>query len=336
LIKTLVLSRDFGLGYNCIVKSKPLGYESQRLASIDIGTNTFRLLIARVSDNDFEEVYLERIITRLGEGISRDGFIKKEAIRRGIDVLKRFSDIISKYKVEEVVAVATSALREAKNSEEFLRLAKDVAKLDIDIISGEEEARKTLKGIFIGTPVPESSALVDIGGGSTEVIVAKGTEPLFIKSLDFGVVNLTDKYMRHDPPTKEDINLMKEEISQKLAPFVNLIAKFLTPHTVFIGTAGTITALSAMIQGLERFDHNKVHNSRISINSIREIFSDISTITAKERAKYPALEPERFDIIVPGALILLKLMEIFGFNEIIVSDYGLKEGILLELYKSKK
>lgn len=306
------------------------------LAGIDIGTNTFRLLIAKVNDNDFEEIYLERVITRLGEGLSKSGFLKKEAIERGVSTLKRFRDVISRYKVESISANATSVLREARNRDEFIALAKDKAGLDIDIISGEEEARKTLKGIFIGTPVPESSALVDIGGGSTEIMVAKGTEPLFIKSLDFGVVSLTDKYMKSDPPTKEDINLMKEEITQKLAPFVNLIAKFLAPHTVFIGTAGTITALSAMIQGLERFDHNKVHNSRISINSVREIFSDISTITAKERAKYPALEPERFDIIVPGILILLKLMEIFGFNEIIVSDYGLKEGILLELYKSKK
>lgn len=306
--------------------------KSRTLASIDIGTNTFRLLIANVSGNNFKEIYSERVITRIGQGVSESGFLRKEAIQRGIFTLKRFADIISRYDVKGIIATATSALRDARNSDEFLKQAKAEAGIDIEILSGEEEARKTLSGIFIGIPAPESSLIVDIGGGSTELIVSRDTKPLFIESLSLGVVYLSDRYMRYDPPRKEDIKRMGAEISQRLAPVVFPVTELFTENTVFIGTAGTITTLAAITQGLRGFDHRKVHNFRISLSSVREIFSDISTISAKERAKYPALEPERFDIIVPGTLILLKIMETFGFKEVIVSDYGLREGILLELY----
>lgn len=297
-----------------------------------MGTNTFRLLIANVNGSSLKEIYSERIITRIGEGVSESGLLKKEAIQRGILTLKRFADIISGHDVEGITAIATSALREARNSDEFLTQAKDETGLDIKILSGEEEAGRSLLGIFIGIPAPESALIVDIGGGSTELIASRDTKPLFIKSLNLGVVYLSDKYMKYDPPRKEDMELMGAEISQKLTPVVSPIIKLLTANTVFIGTAGTVTTLSAMIQGLSSFEHEKVHNFRISLSAVREVFSDISTISAKERAKYPALEPERFDIIVPGSLILLRIMETFGFKEVIVSDYGLREGIILELY----
>jgi len=308
-----------------------MGDKTKTLASIDIGTNTFRLLIADVNGNDFKEIYSERVITRIGEGVCESGFLKKEAIQRGIFTLKRFANILSRCHVNRVAAVATGALRDARNSDEFLKMARDEAGIDIEIISGEEEARKTLSGIFISIPAPKSALIVDIGGGSTEFIVSRDTEPLFIESVSLGVVYLNDKYMRHDPPEKEDIELMEAEISQKIKSLVAAIKELFMANTVFIGTAGTITTLAAMAQGLSNFDHRRIHNSRISASSVREIFSDISIISAKERAKYPALEPERFDIIVPGSLILLRIMETLGFKEIIVSDYGLMEGILLEL-----
>ncbi len=322
--------------------------KTKTLAAIDIGTNTFRLLIAQVypvrksgrdflsngvNNSVFKELYSERIITRLGKGICENGLIKKKAITTGIAVLKKFSDIISHHHVYKTAAIATSALREAKNSDEFLKKAKETTGLEIEIISGEEEAKKTSLGMLIGIPPPKSALMVDIGGGSTELIFTRQQKSLLVHSLNLGVVYLADKYMKHDPPLKEDLKQMAEEISQKIMPIAKPFTRFFSKETAFIGTAGTVTALSAITQHLTKFEHSKIHNSRIPIEKVRDIFSHISIITIRERAKYHPFEPARLDIIVPGTLILLKLMEAFGFKEVIVSDNGLREGILLDLYK---
>lgn len=313
------------------MKAKPL-------AAIDIGTNTFRLLIAEVKpgakDNySIKELHSERIITRLGEGISKNGLIKKEAIDRSIAGLKKFIDIISRYHVNKTSAVATSALREAKNRDDFLKRVKETTGLEIETISGKEEARKTFSGVLAGITLPDTALIIDIGGGSTELILVQKRKPLLIHSLNLGVVHLADKYMKNDPPLKRDLVEMGSYISKK----IKSIAKpYLELKTVLIGTGGSVTTLSAIIQHLRRYERTKIHNSRITLEKIKSIFSVLSTIPAKERVKYHPFEPQRLDIIVPGTLILLKLMEAFGFKEVIVSDYGLREGILIELYNRSR
>lgn len=312
------------------------------LAAIDIGTNTFRLLIAEVqldskrNNYNIKEIYSERIITRLGEGIFDRGLIKKEAINRGIATLKKFSDIISHHHVHKTSAVATSVLREAKNKDEFLKKVKETTGLEIKIISGKEEAKKTSSGILIGITLPKTALMVDIGGGSTELIFTRWEKPLLVHSLNLGVVYLADKYMKNDPPLQKDLNQMGDKISQKIMLIVKTFTKLFSKNTVFIGTAGTVTTLAAITQHLTKFEHSKIHNFNIPIEKIKSIFSDISPITAKERAKYLPFEPARLDIIVPGTFILLKLMEAFGFKKVLVSNYGLREGILLDIYRRNK
>lgn len=332
--------------------------ESNPLAAIDIGTNTFRLLIAEVqpeahrNNYKIKEIYSERTVTRLGEGISESGLIRKEAINRSIKTLKKFNKIISTYHVYKTSAIATSALRDAKNKKEFLKKVKDTTGIDIEIISGEEEARKTSLGMLIDLTQPKTALMVDIGGGSTELIFIRQRKPVLVHSLNLGVVYLAEKYMKHDPPLKEDLIKMDRYISKEIKSIVKPYLKLkthpeqvgtklpgLAPNrrgragkTVFIGTAGTVTTLSAIAQHLTKFEHSKVHNTKITIEKIRSIFSHISTITAKERMKYHPFDPTRLDIIVPGTLILLKLMETFRFKEVIVSNYGLREGILIDLY----
>ncbi|RJQ22844.1 MAG: Ppx/GppA family phosphatase [Nitrospiraceae bacterium] len=324
-------------GYNsCIVKTGPL-------AAIDIGTNTFRLLIANVRFNPLKntfsirEIFSDRIITRLGEGLESDGLLKKQAITGGLAALRKFSDSIDRHRVYKTSAVATSALREAKNSDDFIGKAKGLTGLDIKIISGEEEARLTASGMLTDIAAPETALMTDIGGGSTELIFARRGKPVIVKSIDLGVVYLAGKYMRHDPPLKEDLTAMDRCVSLRLGksmkPYLKLITHDSKPGTVFIGTAGTITTLAAVMKKLDRFEHKKVHRTRLTLEKVKSIFSAISGITSVERAKFLPFGPERLDIIVPGTLILLKLMEISGFREIIVSDYGLREGILIELHK---
>jgi len=316
------------------------------LAAIDIGTNTFRLLIAGVRFNPRKDTYLineifsDRIITRLGSGISRNGFLKNEAIKKSLKVIGKFSDILSQYDVHNISAVATSALRKAKNSDEFLKKAKAVTGIDIKIISGEEEARKTASGMLIDISAPDTALMADIGGGSTELIFSRHGKPSIIHSLNLGVVYLAGKYMKHDPPLKEDLIKMDRYISREIRkiakPYLKLITQNSKLKTVFIGTAGTVTTLAAIAKKLKVHEHKKIHAARLTKRKVKNIFSAISPISSRERRKFIPFEPSRLDIIVPGTLILLKLMEIFNFKEITVSNYGLREGILIELYKKSE
>ncbi len=302
---------------------------SRTLAGIDIGTNTFRLLIAEVTDKSLNELYSGRIITRLGEGVSVTGLLKEEAIKRGLEALKEFSSIIAGQKVDAVEAVATSAFRVAKNSGDFVKRAKDETGIDLKIISEEEEAWKTFRGMKMRIEVPESSLMVDIGGGSTEFILSKNGEASFIHSLKLGVVYLTDMYMKSDPPDDDEKRQMRHAVLQALS---SLEPQF-SEAKALIGTAGTITTIAAMAKGLTGFERARIHNTRISLASVKDIFTAISGSARKERAEsYPALDSSRLDIIVPGAMILLEIMMKFGFKEITVSDNGLREGILLDLY----
>jgi len=316
---------------------------NKTLAAIDIGTNTLRLLIATVRFNpekqsySIKEIFSERIITRLGGGLSGNGLLKKKAMSKSLSALKRFSSVLSRYDVYKTRAVATSALREAGNSKEFLAEVKGATGLAVKIISGEEEARIAASGMLIDIAAPETALMVDIGGGSTELIFAKQGKPVLVKSLNLGVVYLAGRFMKHDPPFKEDLIGMDRYISEKIGPIVTPYSELKTQDpelkTVLIGTAGTVTTLSAVAKGLAKFEHNKIHKSRLTLDKVKKIYSDIAPVSSRERAGLVPFEPSRLDIIVPGTLILLKLMETFGFREIIVSNHGLREGILVELHK---
>jgi exopolyphosphatase/guanosine-5'-triphosphate,3'-diphosphate pyrophosphatase len=308
-------------------------------AAIDIGTNTFRLLIAEVRFNalknthSIREIQSARVITRLGQGISQNRCIQEDSMKRCISVLKQFSDTIAHHNVLKTVAVATSALRDAENRNEFLEKAREAAGLNVEIISGDEEAQKSASGMLIGISVPERSLMVDIGGGSTELIFSLRGKPLVLRSLNLGVVYLADQYMKNDPPSQKDMEHMARIISEKFMPKLKYFTIHLNSNTQLIGTAGTVTTLAAISQKLTRFSHNKIHNIRLKRETIKNIFSRIAFIPARERAQYIPFEPARLDIIVPGTLILLMLMEAFNFTEVLVSNYGLREGILLDLYE---
>ncbi len=155
-----------------------------------------------------------------------------------------------------------------------------------------------------------------------------------VKSLNLGVVYLSDIYMKNDPPSDDNIREIDEKISNRIMPFADSFKNLITDNTILIGTAGTITALAAMAQRLTKYDHNKIHNFRLSIHKVKSIVSEIATISSEERAKHIPFEPTRLDIIVPGTLILHRLMKTLGFNELTVSNYGLREGILIDLHNS--
>ncbi len=314
----------------------------QKLAAIDIGTNTFRLLIGEVHTDfhqknfSIKEIYSERIITRLGEGISDNGLINRQAITRSINTLKNFSNVISSRDVYKTSAVATSALRDADNSSNFIKKAKEETGLEIKVITGKQEAELTATGMLLDMPISKPALMADIGGGSTELIFYSGKKQLLVNSINLGVVYLAGRYMLNDPPRHEELKQMEEEIIHELASAIEPFKKLFSKDTVLVGTAGTITALAAMAQDLKKFEHDKIHKFILTLDKVKSIFSTISVLSSDDRARFIPFELARLDIIVPGTLILLKLMKSSGFKEITVSNYGLLEGILIDLYKKER
>lgn len=311
------------------------------LAGIDIGTNTVRLLIAEVSLPEvFREVFALQRIPRLGKGISRSGVLTPGAMDRTIAVLKDFCKIIERYNVDGIAVTATSAVREAKNGREFIRGVMKETGLDANVISGEEEARLTYLGVRLGLKDPiEDHLVIDIGGGSTEFIIGEKGEVKNAISTNLGVVRLTEMSIKEDPPEESELlgleKFLRGEIGGiKKALFRKDILRDLSELEGFrfIGAAGTITTLAAIDQDLTEYNHDRVQNYILKRTSVERIFDRLKLMTNAERAKIPALEAGREDVIVAGAMMVLLTMEVFGFEEMTVSDYGLREGIVTDLF----
>lgn len=309
------------------------------LAVIEIGTNTLKFLIARVTFHpsrsrfSIKELHSDRVITRLGAGLSRKNVLGMRAMSKSLTAISRFMKSLSQYNAGRCDVIATSALREAGNSKEFLSLVHDSTGLKARTISGREEAKMTAAGMLLDISAPVKALMIDIGGGSTEVILAKNGKPALVHSENLGVVHLADKYMKKDPPSPKDLKEMDREISGSVASFRRRFRKQIDRNTMFMGTAGTVTTLAAIAKGLKKFEHGKVHRSKLTIQRVMSIYSLVSSVRSDERARLIPFEPSRLDIIVPGTLILLRLMEAFGFSRIMVSNYGLREGALVELYR---
>lgn len=302
------------------------------LTGIDIGTNTVRLLIADVKDKyNFREIRSERRITRLGEGLIENRRLMPSAEERTIFVLKEFREILKGYPVEALTAVATSAVREAENGMEFVERIKVETDFDVEVISGDEEARRTFLGVVAGLNNKNSSLLImDIGGGSTEFIVSRNAEVLNTISTGMGVVKLTEEFVKSDPVSDRELEGLRNAIEKEIKGLKDSLNS--ASEAVFVGTAGTITTLAAIDQNLTLYNPLRINNYVIKKKSIDRIFNDLKAKTIEERLNVPALEKGREDLIIAGTAIVLSVMEEFGFSEMIVCDYGLREGIVIDLY----
>lgn len=298
-------------------------------ASMDIGTNTARLLIGRFNSGIIERTHISRSITRLGGGFSRVSGISRDAADRTVDAITGFAATLDNLGVKTYRAVATSAVRDAVNRDQFCSeiLAKTGIKLEV--ISGEEEGRLTLSGVISGLDiVPSRSLLFDVGGGSTEYTVAEKDRIIFTKSLPLGVVRLTEGKIsieRMDEKIKRELMKLKEEIS------AHGVLSSLHGATL-IGTAGTATTLAAISIALKDYDYTKVNNMTITREMIANIYSTLIPLTPAERLEsVVGLERGREDLIVAGTLLTLNTMDVFGFQAMKVSDFGLLEGVILSI-----
>lgn len=304
-------------------------------AGIDIGTNTLRLLIAEFSsDGKYRKVKSERHITRLGEGISSTGSLKETAMDRTLAVLKRFAKICSEYPLDGIFAVATSAVREASNGPDFINKVKSEAGLDVVVISGDEEARLTMLGISSGLDLKGNDfLLMDIGGGSTEFIFASEGDIISKVSTDIGVVRFTEQHLKSDPPQSEEIEKLEIAISERLNKLSVLNSVNKNMNVRLAGTAGTVTTLAAIDQKMTIYDPRKINGYKISREGIKDIRTLLLSMTMKKRMELPGIEEGREDLIAAGVVLVDKVMEIFGFNEILVSDSGLREGLVIDIFK---
>jgi len=304
---------------------------TMRLAGVDIGTLTCRLLIADLPPGGkLIEVRSERRILRLGEGVDQTKQLSAVAMDRVLQCLKAWREMIDAFHVDAAAAVATSAVRDAENRDEFLDRVKREAGFEVELISGEEEARRTLLGIRSGLPHGVTDVLaLDIGGGSTEFILdSPGLKPV-VRSIDIGVVRLYERLLHHDPPTDEQVRQAREWVARETKAAVANMDNY--QATTFVGTAGTVTSLAAMAQKLPAYEPARIHNYRLQLATIRELEQTLLSRKKSDRVGLPGLETGREEVIAAGAIIIRTIMETLSQRECLVSDLGLREGVLIAL-----
>ncbi|MDE2180552.1 MAG: Ppx/GppA family phosphatase [candidate division NC10 bacterium] len=304
-------------------------------AAIDIGTNTLRLLVAEAAGPDhFTVLHQEQTIARLGEGLIPGRLLQDVPMRRSLAVLRRFAETARHFKALHVAAVATSAVREASNRKEFVAGVLRESGLSIQVIDGNEEARLTLLGVRYGLRLGSSRVLVmDIGGGSTEFILATGEAIETIVSTGLGVVKLTEAHLKSDPPTPGELEAIEQVVAERVGRLRAELPDLW--GMALIATAGTPTTLAAIDLGLTVYTPVRVDGHRLSMTRTRQLLHALAMRPLAERSKIPLLEPGRADVIVAGTALLLTVMGALGYDEFVVSDSGLREGILLDLLRQQ-
>jgi exopolyphosphatase/guanosine-5'-triphosphate,3'-diphosphate pyrophosphatase len=285
-----------------------------RVAAVDIGTNTTRLLVADVVDGRIEELHRETHITRLGEGVDARRLLLPVPIARVRNVLSEYRRTIESLGAERTLAVATSAVRDAENGEAFLGEIEWSYGFATRVVSGDEEAELTRRGV---QPAPETLVL-DIGGGSTELIIDD-----FHVSLDLGSVRYTERFVHTDPPTPAELEQCAAATRAVLHERVTARAR------AAVGVAGTVTTLAALDLGLKTYDRDRVQGHRLLLAGARTQLERLAALPLAARREVPALEPERAPVIVAGAVILTETLAFFDLDAIEVSEHDILDGIAL-------
>jgi exopolyphosphatase/guanosine-5'-triphosphate,3'-diphosphate pyrophosphatase len=299
----------------------------RRVAVIDVGSNSTRLLVADV-DGDVGVRERQSRVTRLGRGVDLSGQLSDEAIEAACEAIADYVEICGSMGAERVAAIATSAVRDASNGDAFVAELRERFALSARVLDGEEEARLTYRGATAEQPPAIPTLVIDIGGGSTEIVVGTGAEIGFHASLQAGVVRHTERHISGDPPTAVEL----EELA---ADARTLIATTLDGHdgaraSAGIAVAGTPTSLAAVDLGLEPYDPARVHGHTLSLETIQHLLSRFASAPLAERAEIPGLHPDRAPTIIAGCVILVEAMRAFGLDRIQASEHDILYGMALE------
>src|SRR3954469_9266571 len=301
-----------------------------RLAAIDVGTNTIRLTVAEVQDDDTYRVLdEEREMVRLGEDLDRTGRLSDGAVERALSAIGKMKAIADGFKISQIRAIATSAVREASNGRQFIREASRQHKVRIDVISGDEEAQLAFRTAarhfdFQG----RSTAVVDIGGGSMEVILSAGTAIDHVYSLPLGAVRVTERLVRSDPLKPKHWKQMKEEIDRGIRTIMRRPAH---RCEIISGSGGTFTPLAHISKYQREGRHGSVQGYVLSPSEIIHLLRRLRESSLEARLQIPGLSPDRADIIVGGASVITRLVRGLDTQQIMVNERGIRDGLLLRM-----
>ena len=307
------------------------------VAAIDIGTNSVRLLVAEVDGRDpgapLTTLDRRMRITRLGQGVNAARWLAPEAIERTLTVLREYRAVFEALGVDRVRATATSAARDAENRDDFFGPATEVLGVRPELLSGEDEARLSFSGATSGLHAPTPYLVVDIGGGSTEFVFGTGA-PEALCSLDVGCVRITERWLPSDPPAPEELSNAISAVRDELADLARELPQLREAATV-IGLAGTVTTVAAIEQGLAEYDRDRIHHFRLTHDAAEDVFRTLAIESIEERRHNPGLEPERADVIVGGAVVLVSIFRTFGFEEILVSESDILDGLARSIVETE-
>lgn len=300
-----------------------------KIGAIDIGTNSMRLLICDYKEGKITNRKKFVNTTRIGKNVDENGFINESAIKNNILALSDYKKICEDEKCEKIFVIATSALRDAKNKTEFVKLAKEKLDLEVFIISGKEESELGFMGVLEGSFEEENILVIDIGGGSTEFIVGDKFGIKFSKSENVGAVRMTEKFLKDENNLKyED---MENFIQEVIFETINKVNSFDIKKVIGIG--GTVSSVSAINQELEIYSMEKIHGSEISSFEIKKILQNLKNMTLNDKKRVKGLQEKRADIIVAGVNILDIIMKNIKKDKIIVSEYDNLEGLVCQKLK---
>ncbi len=303
-----------------------------RVAGIDCGTNSIRLLVADLEGGALTDVHREMRVVRLGEGVDRTGRLAPQALERTRLALVDYAAVIKQHGADRVRMVATSASRDADNAAEFAATVLDTLGVEPEVITGLAEASLSFTGAVAGLPAARDPLLVaDIGGGSTELVLGSpaAAAVLAAYSMDVGCVRLTERHLHTDPPRPAEIEATLADLRTALSAAGEQVP--VAEAAGFVGVAGTVTTIAAIALGLSAYDPVAIHGSVISYRQVAEVSSQLLAMSRADRAALPVMHPGRVDVIGGGALVLRTVMEFVGAAEVLVSEHDILDGIALSL-----
>ncbi|MDK3258704.1 Ppx/GppA phosphatase family protein [Blastococcus capsensis] len=315
-----------------------------RVAAIDCGTNSIRLLVADVPPTGAHTDQLRRMeVVRLGQGVDATGRLAPEAIERTRLVLAEYAIQARELGATEIRMVATSATRDAANRADFEDMVRATLGRLPDVVTGREEAELSFLGATGSVDAAAAAhalqpprppyLVVDIGGGSTEFVLGNAAGVVAARSVDIGCVRLTERHLRDDPPAAEQVALAERDIRAALADVVGAVP--VDRAASLVGLAGSVTTVAALALDLPTYDSEAIHGSRIPVGDVRQVSADLLAATRERRAASPVMHPGRVDVIGAGALILRVLMDEFGLPEVAVSEHDILDGIALRLGRAQ-
>lgn len=311
-----------------LAETRPIHHEKpgRRIAAVDLGTNSIRLLVARLAEGEaqLQDLARDMVITRLGQGVDKSGRIAQEALRRTLVVLQRYCRRARALGAERIHLAATSAVRDASNRDELARAVQRLTGEPMQVLTGQEEAQLSFLGATRGLERPPPYLVLDIGGGSTEFALGSA-EPTAAVSAQIGSVRLTERYVHTDPPAYDELERLEMAITSVLHQVEDRIP--VHDATTLVAVAGTATTVQAIAMGLPEYDPEVLHRSVLSRSDAERVFRLLADMTTEERREIPVMAPGREDVIPAGAAILVAAMQRWGFTEALVSETDILDGI---------